>query len=157
LRAGALAIALFGGAAVADVDSGTNSSPKEAVRRVMREADAAMASGAPAAKISAILYSSDVVIVGEGDKGAQRGMKAATADVEGFIASLGPNGGKSCKSESVDPIVSSKNTYASFMLIHCDANPPTLPDAMDVRCLYVWKKLPQGWRVVLEQWGVGKL
>jgi hypothetical protein len=32
-----------------------------------------------------------------------------------------------------------------------------MKEAMDFRTVYVWKKLPQGWRVALEMWGLGKL
>jgi ketosteroid isomerase-like protein len=102
------------------------------------------------------LYADDVVLLGEDDAHAAHGMAAAIEEVKGWEKSLGPDGLRTCKYTLVKPGVASRTTFSSFMLIHCAPNPPVLPQGQDLRMMYVWRKLPQGWRVELEMWAVGK-
>jgi hypothetical protein len=78
-------------------------------------------------------------------------------DVQGWMDSLGPGGTKGCKYTIVDPVVSSATTFSSFLLLRCRANPPVLKEDQVLRMMYVWKKLPEGWRVVLEMYAAGKM
>jgi hypothetical protein len=152
-----IVLLLIAGAGAAVADS-VRPSPRDEIKAALDAQYAAILGGISAAKFAEMLYAPDVVIVGEGDKGLQHGIKTATADVEAHWASLGPDGVKKCKvSLANGPGVSSATTYASFGVLHCEPNPPASKEASDIRVLYVWKKLPQGWRVALEQWGIGKL
>jgi hypothetical protein len=139
-----LAIALLCGVYLALASPAQHDESRLAVMRVLHEVEAGLVSGDPPA-------------VNEGEPTAKRGIKAATEEVQAFVDSLGPNGQRTCKYQVLEPVVSSPTTFASFLLLHCDANPPTLRDPVDARMLYAWKKQPQGWRVVLEMWGPGKM
>jgi hypothetical protein len=148
-------VLLFAAVTLGTSCSAAAPSPRDEVLIVLRSVQDAIVRGDSPTAIATMQYAPNVVIVGEGDKEPERGLKAAASALDAFVTSLGPNGQKSCRNELAEPTVASANTYASFLLIHCGANPPARPDPIDVRCLYVWQKLPQGWRVVLEQWGVG--
>lgn len=139
-------------ASVATADSGE----KSQILSVLSKVEASLARGDSAAKISDLLYAPDVVLVGEGDTSASHGMKEAVVDVQAWLDSLGANGQKSCKFEVSEPIVASTTTFSSFVLLRCAANPPKLPQGQELRMVYVWKKLPRGWRVQLEMWASGK-
>jgi ketosteroid isomerase-like protein len=128
------------------------------IKAAMNTVEAAVMGGESPAKVAELLYAPDVVMVGEGEANATRGMKAAVEALESHWASLGPDGQKHCKLRLTDEqAVASATTYAAFLVLHCEPNPPAVKEAMDFRTLYVWKKLPQGWRVALEMWGAGKL
>ena len=155
---------ILSGVAVAMLMSGAGSAaapkptPREEIKAALEAQYAAIVGGISAPKFSEMLYAPDVIIVGEGDTGLKRGIESAAEEVAAHWASLGPGGVKKCKlALAEDAGVSSATTYASFGVLHCEPNPPTVKEAGDYRALYVWKKLPQGWRVELEQWGLGKL
>jgi ketosteroid isomerase-like protein len=145
-------LGMAGGVAVSGLCSAEPAAASPArigVEKVLRSVEAAMSRGESAEKVTRMLYSDDAVIA-EGDTGSMRGMAAAIEGVHGFFDALGPGGGKGCKFTLVDPAVQSTETFASFISLICKPNPPTLKEEMDLRLMYVWKKLPQGWRVVLE-------
>ncbi len=152
-----LAVCLIGGVGAATADAAAPSA-REEIKAALDAQYAAIVGGISAAKFAELLYTPDVVIVGEGDTGLKHGIKTAISELEAHWASLGPDGVKKCKvSLAEGPAVQSAKTYASFAVLHCEPNPPAVKEAGDFRVLYVWKKLPQGWRVALEQWGIGKL
>jgi len=122
----------------------------------VHEVEQAFIRGDDPETVSRLLYADDVVLLGQDDAHAAHGMQAAIGEVKDWYDSLGPNGQKTCKFKIVEPAVASTTTFSSFMLLHCDANPPKLPQAQELRMMYVWKKLPQGWRVQLEMWAPGK-
>jgi ketosteroid isomerase-like protein len=126
------------------------------IERVLAAVEQGFARAEDATTLSKRLYADDVVMVGEGATLASRGMKAAIQDVQEWYDSLGPNGMKTCKYTIADPVVASSTTFSSFMLLHCAANPPKLPDGQDLRMMYIWKKGPKGWRVALEMYAPGK-
>lgn len=143
--------------AVVTVASPANGTLNE-IKAAMNAVEAAVLGGESPAKVAELLYAPDVVMVGEGEANATRGMKAAVAALESHWASLGPDGQKHCKLRLTDEqAVASATTYAAFLVLHCEPNPPAMKEAMDFRTMYVWKKLPQGWRVALEMWGAGSL
>lgn len=148
----------IGGAAVADCRS-TTPNPTAEIRAAIDAFQAAVTRGESAAAAAELLFAPDVIMVGEGEAGSRRGIKIAIAEMEAHWAAMGPGGIQKCAKLKLaeDTAVYSAETYASFLELHCEPNPPAVNEAQDVRMVYVWKKLPQGWRVALEQWGVGKL
>jgi ketosteroid isomerase-like protein len=128
---------------------------KAEIARALAAVEQSFARGDDATTVSKLLYA-DVVMVGEGDAAAKRGMKAAIDEVQGWYESLGTNGQKTCKYTIAEPVVATRTTFSSFMLLHCKANPPVLPKDQELRMMYIWKKGPQGWRVALEMWAPGK-
>lgn len=135
-------------------DSASNTQAQ--VQAALDRVQAALARGDDASTVTHMLYANNVVIVGEGDAQASHGIDAAVEDVKEWADSLGPGGEKTCKFKLADPAVVSSRTFSSFVLLHCDANPPKLPQAQVLRMMYIWQKLPQGWRVQLEMWAPGK-
>ena len=128
---------------------------RAAVEGVLHSVESAMGRGDTAEKVTKMLYADDVVIT-EDEPGSMRGIAAATKGVQDFFDALGPGGGKGCKFTIIDPVVASSTTFSSFLFLSCKANPPVLKDELDMRLTYTWKKLPQGWRVVLETVQAGK-
>lgn len=123
----------------------------------LKTLEKALVRGDSATAVSKLLYADDDLLTGEGEAGGTRGMAATIKDVQGWMDSLGPGGTKGCKYTIVDPVVSSETTFSSFVLLKCKANPPVLKADQELRMMYIWKKLPQGWRVVLEMYESGKL
>jgi len=136
-------------------DTGPGPRKAEIMAR-LHEVEQALARGDGAQKIAKMLYAENVLMVGEGEEKSSKGMAKATSDVQGWLDSLGPNGGKTCKYSIPDPVVASATTFSSFVLLHCKANPPVLPEDQELRMMYSWEKSVQGWRVVLEMWAPGK-
>jgi ketosteroid isomerase-like protein len=130
---------------------------KAEIAATLHTLEKALARGDSATQISKLLYAEDDLLTGEGETGGTRGMAATIKDVQGWMDSLGPGGTKGCKYTIVDPVVSSTTTFSSFLLLHCKANPPVLAKDQDLRMMYVWRKQPEGWRVVLEVYEEGKL
>ena len=131
---------------------------RDQIKAKIAEVNAAVIGGKSPPEVTELLYAPDMIAIGEGEPEATRGIKAMTAGIEASWAASGPDGQKKCVLSLTDDAgVASADTYASFVTLHCEPNPPAVKEAMDIRAIYVWKRLPQGWRVVLEQWGVGKL
>jgi hypothetical protein len=127
------------------------------IARALQALEMALARGESATALSKMLYAEDDLLIGEGEDGSSRGMAATIKDYQEWIDSLGPGGTKGCKYTIVDPVVASATTFSSFLQLHCKANPPVLPKDQDWRLMYVWKKQPEGWRVVLEMYVSGKM
>jgi hypothetical protein len=142
-------------AAHADVDD--TSKTKGEITQFLHSVEQALARGDNETQVAKMLYADNVLMTGEGEEGGTRGITAAIADVKGWMESLGPGGAKTCRYTVVDPVVATSTTFASFLVLRCKANPPVLPDDQVLRMMYAWKKMPQGWRVVLEMWAPGKL
>lgn len=127
---------------------------RDEVKATLDAMQAAVQRDESTVKVAEMLYAPDVIMVGEGKGGMTQGMQAAVLLLQvGWGERLGPGGQKKCRlSLGDDPGVSSPNTYASTVVLHCDPNPPALKEPIDMRGVLVWKKLPQGWRVAIEQW-----
>jgi hypothetical protein len=127
------------------------------IEHALQAIERALARGESAAALSKMLYAENALLAGEGEDGSTRGMAATIKDYQAWIDSLGPGGTKGCKYTIVDPVVASATTFSSFLQLHCKANPPVLLKDQDWRLIYVWKKQPEGWRVVLEMYASGKM
>jgi ketosteroid isomerase-like protein len=107
-------------------------------------------------KVSHMLYTDDVVVIGTHDTRAARGINEAIEGVDVWRKTLGTAPGpKMCHHVLKEPFIASATTFASFMIDHCPGNPPVVTKDYDARLLLVWKKLPQGWRIALEMWADG--
>lgn len=145
--------------AIACADSGATRAEMQtqaAIEKVLRDTEAALARGDTATQVVHGLYADNVLITEEPPVVNLRGTAAAIEGVQAFLDALGPGGGKGCRYTVIEPVVASKTTFSSYLALNCAANPPVLPENMDLRMLYVWKRLPQGWRVVLEAVQTGK-
>jgi ketosteroid isomerase-like protein len=129
---------------------------KAQIAQALHAVEKAFARDAGGEELARMLYTDNVTMIGEGEDKASRGMDTAIADSKGWLESLGPHGGKTCKYTIEEPVVASSTTFSSFLLLRCKANPPVLPQDQDLRMMYVWEKTSKGWRVVLEMWAPGK-
>ena len=132
-------------------------STRRQIEDALKSLEMSLARGDSATVVAKSLYAEEDLLTGEGEDGGTRGMTATIKDVQGWMDSLGPGGTKGCKYTIVDPVVSSSTTFSSFLLLKCKANPPVLKADQELRMMYVWKKFPVGWRVVLEMYESGKL
>jgi ketosteroid isomerase-like protein len=146
-------VLMFSQAAFAE-DAATAKARVEA-KQAVEAAQKLLQSGASAEDFVNAVYADDVVMIG-GTPGAKRGKAAALAEVKAWFNYMGPNGTKGCSYTMEDPAVVSPNSYASFLNLHCKANPPSVNKDEDYTETYVWKKTPTGWRVALEMWAEGK-
>jgi len=154
---GVLAAAFAVGAASAD-EPAAESTVRNEVRATVDAVNAAVRAGISPAGLVEMLFAPDLVAVGEGEPGARRGGRAYAAVVKEHWDAMGPDGQKKCLLALAEETgVSSADVYASFFTLTCEPNPPSVTEASVIRGIYVWKRLPEGWRVVLEQWGVGAL
>ena len=128
---------------------------KAEIMAKLHKMEAALARGDSAELVAKSLYANNVLMVGEGEPSSSRGMEVAIKGVQGWMDSLGPNGGKGCSYSIPDPVVASENTSTSFVGLKCKANPPVLPEDQQLRMVYGWKKGAEGWRVVIEMWAAG--
>ncbi len=135
----------------------TADATREQIEQALQAIEKALARGDSAAALSKMLYAENDLIAGAGEDGSTRGMAATIKDFQEWIDSLGPGGTKGCKYTIVEPVVASATTFSSFLQLHCKANPPVLPKDQDWRLMYIWKKQPEGWRVVLEMYVPGKI
>lgn len=151
--------ALFAGSisASSSATTATADGTRVDIERALQTLEMALARGEGATALSKVLYAQDDLIIGEGEGGGARGMAATIKEYQEWIDSLGPGGTKGCKYTIVDPVVASATTFSSFLRLHCKANPPVLPKDQDWRLMYVWRKQPDGWRVVLEMYVSGKM
>ncbi|MDB6105811.1 MAG: SnoaL-like protein [Gammaproteobacteria bacterium] len=151
---GSLALATCGAALSANQSAGKGT-VRAAIENRLHSVEAALARGDSAENITRMLYADNVMIT-EDAPGSMRGTPAAIKGVQEWLDALGPGGAKGCKYGVVGPTVESSETFSSYLSLHCRANPPVLKEDMDLRMIYVWQKLPQGWRVVLESVQSGK-
>lgn len=128
---------------------------RQEIEAMLRAQEAANVAGDSGEQLARRLYAPDVAVSGEGEPRVALGMAKAAEATEGWRQSLGPDGQKHCRFELKDPFVASETVAASYIILRCKANPPTLPEDSVTRMLYVWKRLPEGWRVALEVWGAG--
>lgn len=118
--------------------------------------DQANRDGMTSTQLAERFYSEDVIITGEGDAGARRGLASSVKALDDWIAYLGPAGNKGCAFAVKDTVVSSDSNMASvFAVLTCKPNPPTLTKQETIRQLFVLKRTARGWRVFREMWQAG--
>ena len=118
--------------------------------------DRANRDGLTSTELAKRFYSDDVIITGEGDVAARRGIEASVKALDDWFAYLGPNGNKGCAFAVQDTVVSSDRNMASvFAVLTCQHNPPATTKQETIRQLFVLKRKPEGWRVVREMWQAG--
>ena len=123
-------------------------SARSEIEAALRAFTAAMSRGESVETVTKMLYADDVLI--SEPEESVRGMTATLKAMQEWESSLGPGGVKACDYKVIDPVVSSKTTFASFLNMTCKSNGVTTKQDMKLRLMYVWEKRAEGWRVVLE-------
>jgi ketosteroid isomerase-like protein len=146
----------FTGVALADSASTTDEAVRAEIVKKLGEVTAALTRGDSVEQTTKMMYADDAIIVEPGkDSHVIRGISAITKANQEWMDDLGPGGVKSCRFTVIDPVVSSANTFSSWLNLFCKA-PPGKPEDSNARLLYVWRKTPAGWRVTLEAVEEGK-
>jgi hypothetical protein len=113
---------------------------------------AAFARGADARAIGDLMYEEDVVVIGEGDHSATRGL---TAFMPTLAAHLEEWGGKpNVTFKLIDPILTEGNVASAFLDITLI---PSIAGALTqhYRSMFGWRRSAKGWRVALEMYAAG--
>ena len=145
--------------AVMACEASTHTAPADDVQELhafYAGQDQANRDGLTSTELAKRFYSEDVIITGEGDVAARRGIEASVKALDDWFAYLGPNGNKGCAFAVQDTVVSSDRDMASvFAVLTCKPNPPATTKQETIRQLFVLKRKPEGWRVVREMWQAG--
>jgi hypothetical protein len=128
------------------------SDTKRELIEVLRRAADALRAGAGATEFSQLLYSPDLVVVGEGWPRAIRGIEAVLPDLTALLSGWGPNADLTFT--IVDPVISAADVATTLVDVYV-APPKQTNTAEYYRVFYAWKRLPKGWRVAAEMYTVG--
>lgn len=143
---GGLAIAVSAGATAAEPAAGFD----DALAARYRAVEAAIAAGDGARWFDA-LYDDSIVLAGEGSAATVRGRQALLPVLDEIARTT-----RSCTLAPDAARGHSGSLGYSFLTYRCTPADGTAPDYA-VRALFVWRKGPQGWRVVAETYLMGAM
>lgn len=128
------------------------SETKAELARVLQHAADALRAGADASRFSQLLYTPDLVVVGEGWPRAIRGVEAFLPDLTALLNGWGPNADLTFA--ILDPVFSGGNVATTLVDVYVAPRKPT-STAENYRVVYVWNHTTAGWRVAVEMYTVG--
>ena len=123
----------------------------ELIRQLQQVTDA-LRGGVSAAEFSQLLYSPDLVVVGEGWPRAIRSAEAFLPELVTLLDAWGPNA--DVRFTIVDPFFDGADVATTLVDVYVAPREPT-GTAERYRAIYAWKRLAQGWRVAVEMYAVG--
>jgi hypothetical protein len=130
----------------------TRGDMKNEIATVLRTAADALRRGADATELGALLYLSELVVVGEGWPSAIRGFNAFKPDLAALLESWGPNPDLSFS--IVDPVIGGRESATT--LVDVFVAPKRATDSGErYRVMYAWIRTEHGWRVAIEMYMVG--
>jgi len=95
-----------------------------------------------------LMYSDNVIVVGEGTPAPIRDLDALMPTIEGITESV-----KSCSIHITDAKIAGSMAW-TFANWKCD---PTEGEPFSVRALYVWEKEQSDWKVTAEMYTLGEM
>jgi hypothetical protein len=125
---------------------------KRDITELLRAAADALRQGASAAEFARLLYTPDVVVVGEGAPRAIRGIDAFLPDLTALLESWGPNADLTFR--IVDPVIAAENVATTLVDVHV-APRGAMSGAENYRVVYAWVRTAGGWRVAVEMYALG--
>ena len=125
---------------------------KQELAHVLQHAGDALRAGASATQFSRLLYSPDLIVVGEGWPRAIRGIEAVLPDLTALLDGWGPNADLTFT--IVDPVLDGVDVATTLVDVYVAPKKPTAA-AEYYRVVYAWKRLANGWRVAAEMYTVG--
>lgn len=128
------------------------SETKRELAQVLQHAADALRTGASATQFSELLYSPNLIVVGEGWPRAIRGIKAFLPDLTALLDGWGPNADLTFT--IVDPVFDGADVATTLVDVFVAPKKPTA-SAEHYRVVYAWKRLAHGWRVAAEMYTVG--
>ena len=128
------------------------SETKKELAQVLQHAADALRAGASATKFSHLLYSPDLIVVGEGWPRAIRGIEAFLPDLTALLEGWGPNADLTFT--IVDPVIHGAEVATTLVDVYVAPTKPTAT-AEYYRVVYAWKRSANGWRVAAEMYTIG--
>jgi hypothetical protein len=128
------------------------SETKAELARVLQHAADALRAGASATEFSQLLYSPDLVVVGEGWPRAVRGVAAFLPDLTALLDGWGPNADLTFT--IVDLVTEGRDVATTLVDVYVAPKTSTAT-AEYYRVVYAWKHTASGWRVAAEMYTVG--
>lgn len=127
---------------------------QKTIRSALDGVEAAFGRGTTPAELLEIWYDDEVIVAGEGDPCAGRGVAALLAKAEQMLTEMGPH--PTVRFTIDEPILA--EGALAVVLLDCTLL-PDLPGAetQSYRILTAWRPGPRGWRIVREMFAVGPL
>ena len=101
-----------------------------------------------------LMYDDDVLLVGEGDTAAVRGIHQAIARIVGAVDEWGERA--RLKFRLTEPVLASGSIFSAMMDAECHPERQGV-QIIRYRLLTVWRRGPRGWRVAQEMYTSGSL
>jgi hypothetical protein len=128
------------------------SQTKLELTRVLQVAADALRAGADASRFGELLYSPDLIVVGENWPKAIRGIRSFLPDLSALIESWGPNADLTFT--IIDPFFEGGDVATTLVDVYVAPKKPSA-SAEFYRVVYAWRRLAHGWRVAAEMYTVG--
>lgn len=125
----------------------------EEITALLRDVEQRLAAGAQADEILPALYDDEVIVVGDGDAKASRGV-ASFRDALHELLSVAWAPRPHCRYLLRHPLVLDQD--AASMLVEFQVRPDEGRGDLQVyRAMYGWRRTPKGWRILVEMYGTG--
>jgi ketosteroid isomerase-like protein len=125
---------------------------KSEIAAVCRTAADALRQGADAEEFGSLLYTPELVVVGEAWPRAIRGLAAFKADLAALLDAWGP--GANLTFSIVDPVIGGDQSATTLVDVLVVPGKADIPREY-YRAIYCWVRTERGWRVALEMYQVG--
>ena len=126
------------------------------IQAVLAEVEAFTAQGriGEVRTFAELMYADDVLLVGEGDMAAVRGIQQAIARIASAVGDWGERA--RLKFRLTEPAVTSESIFSAMIDAECQPERPGA-EVIRYRLLAVWKRGPRGWRIAQEMFTSGSL
>ena len=126
------------------------------IQAVLAEVEAFTAQGriGEVRTFAELMYADDVLLVGEGDTAAVRGIQQAIARIASAVGDWGERA--RLKFRLTEPAVTSESIFSAMIDAECHPERPGA-EVIRYRLLAVWKRGPRGWRIAQEMFTSGSL
>lgn len=125
----------------------------EEITALLQDIEQRLAAGAQADEILPALYDDNLIVVGDGDAQASRGL-ASFRDALHELLSVAWAPRPQCRYVLRHPLVLDRN--AATTLVEFQVRPDEGRGDLQVyRALYGWVRTAHGWRIQIEMYGVG--
>jgi len=128
------------------------SNTKAEIAAALRVAADSLRRGADAAEFGALLYTPELVVVGESWPRSIRGFAAFKSDLQALIDGWGPN--PDLTFSIVDPVIEGGDTATTIADVFVAPKKAADPGE-HYRVMYAWIRTARGWRVAVEMYTVG--
>lgn len=127
----------------------------EEITALLQDIEERLAAGAQADEVLPALYDENLIVVGDGDETASRGLASFRAALDELLSvAWAPR--PQCRYVLRHPLVLDQN--AATTLVEFQVRPNEGRGEMQVyRAMYGWLRTPKGWRIQIEMYGTGRV